>query len=104
MRALRGALLATLAMAAMVQPASAATGLDDTRALERYAQGTWASFVAMTDERSGLPTDLLHGDGTRDVQTSTTNIGAYMWSAVVAEELGIISRKELERRMRTTVT
>ena len=39
----------------------------------------------MTDETTGLPTDLLHGDGSRDIQTSTTNIGAYMWSAVAAE-------------------
>jgi hypothetical protein len=103
MRALGGALLAVLAIAAMAQPAAAA-GNDDTRALERYANGTWASFVAMTDERTGLPTDLLEGDGTRSVQTSTTNIGAYMWSAVVAERLGIIRRPELERRMRTTLT
>ena len=45
----------------------------------------------MTDETTGLPTDLLHGDGSRDIQTSTTNIGAYMWSAVAAEELGTYS-------------
>ena len=37
------------------------------------------------------------------MQTSTTNIGAYMWSAVVAERLGIISRSELSARMRRTV-
>ena len=55
---------------------------------ERYAEGTWRSFAAMTDERSGLPSDILERDGTRSVQTSTTNIGAYMWSAVAAEKLG----------------
>ena len=60
--------------------------------LREYARGTWASFVAMTDERTGLPADSLHKDGTRSVQTSTTNIGAYMWSAVVAHRLGLISR------------
>ena len=103
MRALGGALLAVLAIAAMAQPAAAA-GTDDTQALERYANGTWASFVAMTDEQSGLPTDRVEDDGTRSVQTSTTNIGAYMWSAVVAERLGIIRRPELDRRMRTTLT
>ena len=32
-----------------------------TADLERYAAGTWASMVAMTDEESGLPTDLLDG-------------------------------------------
>ena len=49
---------------------------------------------------SGLPSDILNADGTRSVQTSTTNIGAYMWSAVVAERLGFIDKRELERRLR----
>ena len=83
-------------------PAAAAAG--DGGTLERYARGTWQSFVAMTDDRTGLPTDLLHGDGTRDIQTSTTNIGAYMWSAVAAERLGLIGRRELLARMDRTVT
>ena len=83
-------------------PATAAAG--DGGTLERYAQGTWQSFVAMTDDRTGLPTDLLHGDGSRDIQTSTTNIGAYMWSAVAAERLGLIGRRELLARMDRTVT
>jgi len=73
------------------------------RALLRYAGDTWESFVAMTDPGSGLPTDRLHVDGTKAVQTSTTNIGAYMWSAVVAERLGIIDRAELVGRLRTTL-
>ena len=58
----------------------------------------------MTDDRTGFPTDKLERDGTRSVQTSTTNIGAYMWSAVVAERLGIIGRSELSARMRRTVS
>ena len=49
----------------------------------------------MTDERSGLPADILNADGTTSVQTSTTNIGAYMWSAVAAERLGFINEREL---------
>jgi hypothetical protein len=40
--------------ALMALPGSAAA---DDRTLERYAAGTWASFVAMTDEQSGLPAD-----------------------------------------------
>ena len=89
------ALVATLAIA---QPATA-----NDRTLQRYAEGTWRSFVAMTDDRTGFPADALQRDGTRSVQTSTTNIGAYMWSAVVAERLGIIGRAELSARMRRTV-
>jgi len=83
-------------------PAAAAAG--DERTLHRYAAGTWASFEAMTDPSTGLPTDLLHGDGTRDIQTSTTNIGAYMWSAVAAERIGLIGRRELLARMDRTVS
>ena len=73
--------------------AAGATG--STATLMDYAETTWASFTAMVDTASGLPTDQLHADGHTDVQTSTTNIGAYMWSAVAAERLGIIGHAEL---------
>ena len=98
MRSVVAGLLVLVAALAVAQPAMA-----DDRTLERYAEGTWRSFVAMTDNRTGFPADALERDGTRSVQTSTTNIGAYMWSAVVAERLGIISRSELSARMRRTV-
>jgi hypothetical protein len=67
-----------------IAPAAGASELRD------YAKGTWASFVAMTDRSSGLPADILNSDGSTSVQTSTTNIGAYMWSAVAAQRLGFI--------------
>jgi hypothetical protein len=98
MRRVVAGLLALTAALVIAQPAAA-----KDRTLERYAEGTWRSFEAMTDARSGLPSDILESDGTRSVQTSNTNIGAYMWSAVVAEELGIIRRSELVSRMRRTV-
>lgn len=72
--------------------------------LKRYAHDTWASFVAMTDENTGLPADSLHIDGTRSVQTTTTNIGAYLWSTLVAEELGFISHDEAIQRLQKTVS
>jgi len=72
--------------------------------LLRYATDTWAGFVAMTDEETGLPTDSLGIDGTRAVQTSTTNIGAYMWSTVVAESLGIIDHDEAAERVDQTIS
>jgi len=84
-------------------PATAVAGGGDERTLERYAQGTWASFVAMSDPATGLPTDELHADGRREVQTPTTNIGAYLWSAVAAERLGLIGRHELVRRVDKTL-
>src|SRR3954469_17933415 len=69
-----------------------------------YAHDTWASFEAITDARSGLPADVLNADGSTSVQTSTTNIGAYMWSAVVAEKMGLIKRRELVSRLSTTLS
>jgi hypothetical protein len=58
----------------------------------------------MTDPGSGLPADSLDADGTTSVQTSTTNIGAYLWSAVAARRLGIIGQPELVRRVSATIT
>jgi hypothetical protein len=75
----------------------------DDAVLHRYATDTWASFAAMTYPESGLPADSLGDDGTRSVQTSTTNIGAYLWSAVTAHRLGIIGRRELVGRVSTTL-
>ena len=85
---------------------TAAGGLSssDRATLSEYARTTWASFVAMTDEETGLPADALASDGTRSVQTSTTNIGAYMWSALVAERLGFIDHSELVARLDQTIT
>ena len=89
--------------AAWAGPAAAAGETDSARML-RYAKGTWQSFVAMVDTPSGLPTDQLHADGTTDVQTSITNIGAYLWSAVAAERLGIVPHAEVVSRLSATVS
>lgn len=97
------AALAPSAVPAESEPAPSAAGAESDQTLMRYAEDTWASFEAMTDEQSGLPTDKLHLDGSRVVQTSTTNIGAYMWSAVVAEEIGLIDHDELVARLSTTL-
>jgi hypothetical protein len=104
---MRKPFLVAVAAAFMLIPAGQAAAAGghggDDRQLREYAAKTWSSFVAMTDERSGLPSDILNADGTRSVQTSTTNIGAYMWSAVVAERLGFIGKRELERRLERTL-
>src|SRR6266542_5727311 len=87
-------------------PAQPSTAAGDTsqQTLQRYAEGTWASFVAMVDDASGLPTDQLHRDGSREVQTSTTNIGAYMWSTLVAERLGLIGHQAVVERLARTIS
>jgi hypothetical protein len=93
------ALACAALLCAHVVPAAA----DDNARLRGYASATWASFEAMTDEQSGLPADVLNANGRRSVQTSTTNIGAYMWSAVAAERLGIIGHDELVARLQRTI-
>src|SRR3954447_700881 len=67
--------------------------------LRRYAADTWKSFEAMTGP-IGLPTDGLRrtGDGAWSPAgfTSPTDIGAYLWSVVAAENLGLIGVPEAD--------
>ncbi len=90
---------------AATRPAAAGT-LTDTATARRWLRDTWHSMVAMTDERTGLTADNIGGDlaaSGRSTYTSPTNIGGYLWSAVVARDLGLISSGECTRRVRTTV-
>jgi hypothetical protein len=112
-----GIVVAILGSTAAPTPAAAATlragavttqtqrGLSsaDRQTLRDYAAATWQSFVGMVDPNSGLPADKLGTDGTRSVETSTTNIGAYLWSTLVAERLGIIAHAEAVQRMTKTI-
>jgi Putative glucoamylase/RTX calcium-binding nonapeptide repeat (4 copies)/Protein of unknown function (DUF3131) len=100
---MRKAWPAALIIAVLLLAPGAQAADDDRSTLERYAFDTWASFVAMTDPASGLPADSLSADGVRSVQTSTTNIGAYMWSTLVARELGIVESAEGLARLKTTI-
>jgi hypothetical protein len=79
---------------------------DAARTVHRWARDTWRSLVAMTDERTGLPADNIGASVTNPVRsryTSPTNIGGYLWSAIVARELGIISRREAAARISRTL-
>jgi Putative glucoamylase/RTX calcium-binding nonapeptide repeat (4 copies) len=100
---MRKASPAALLIAMLLLAPVAHAAADDRATLTRYAGDTWASFVAMTDPRSGLPADSLRADGERSVQTSTTNIGAYMWSTLVAREVGIIRPAEALDRLEQTI-
>ena len=98
--------VALLAVALVVPTSASATSSPSKAAdatLLRYARDTWASFVAMVDPESGLPADSLSSDGTTSVQTSVTNIGAYMWSTLVADRLGIIDHAEAVARLEVTL-
>jgi hypothetical protein len=68
---------------------------------------TWRSFTAMTVTDTGMPADNIGGaldPATRSKYTSPTNIGSYLWSAIVAQKLGVIDRRELVSRTRTTLS
>jgi len=72
--------------------------------LAAYARDTWKSMVAMTDPATGLVADNIPGDlHNRAAYTSPTNIGGYLWSTVVARDLGIISDTEARHRAGQTL-
>jgi hypothetical protein len=99
MRRLAGPVV--LALVLLLAPAMKASAVSSP--LSRYAHDTWASFVAMTDARTGLPTDRLRADGVRSRESSITDIGAYMWSAIAAERLRIIGHRETVARLSRTI-
>jgi len=112
MTALAVAALATAGLVAPSVPASAGGGWHDRSdrtdraTLLEYATDTWASFEAMVDPGTGLPADNISGDldpASRSGYTSPTNIGAYLWSTVVARDLRLISRTEAYQRMGQTL-
>jgi hypothetical protein len=92
--------LPLILLAALV-PAAPAQAADPLRT---YAKDTWRSMVAMVDPATGLPADNITGDlRTRSTYTSPTNIGAYLWSTVVARDLGFVSRREASQRVEATL-
>lgn len=72
--------------------------------LGEYAADTWRSFDALVVEETGLPADNVTVDGKRSAFTSPTNIGAYLWSTLVARDLRLISRAEAHQRISTTIS
>ncbi|GAB3874125.1 glucoamylase family protein [Terrabacter terrigena] len=78
----------------------------DKGRVHTWAADTWRSLVAMTDPKTGLPADNIPESlaaGDRSGYTSPTNIGGYLWSTVVARELGIITRGEASARLVRTL-
>src|SRR4051794_35172530 len=70
--------------------------------LHRYARDTWKSFQAMA-RPGGLPADGLKrgeaGDWLPTKKTTPTDIAAYLWSTLAAEDLKIIGSSETEERI-----
>ena len=89
---------------ALLLVVAGSTSVSAASPLHRYAEDTWRSLTAMTDAGTGLVADNIPGDlGTPSAYTSPTNIGGYLWSAVVARDLGIISRGEARARVSKTL-
>jgi len=86
--------------------ATAGLGPDDRAMLADYARDTWRSIAAVAD-RGPLPADSLRfdteGGWVADGLTSPTNIAAYLWSTVAAEDLHLISADEAKQRVGQTL-
>ncbi|GAA2738104.1 hypothetical protein GCM10009867_27990 [Pedococcus aerophilus] len=94
------------ASAPVLLGAGAGAGVQRER-VRRWAKDTWHSMVAMTDPKTGLVADNINEGltaGDRSGYTSPTNIGGYLWSAIVARDLGLITRGECTRRLRQTLS
>jgi hypothetical protein len=81
-------------------------GPADREELARYARATWRSLDEMTWP-VGLPADHLcrdsEGTWTRSPRTSPTDIAAYLWSILAAEDLGIIDPAAARDRLEKTL-
>ena len=96
--------MALLLSLALVAPAAATGG--ERATMERWAADTWASFVAMTNPATGLPSDNIEGNldpASRSAYTSPTNIGMYIWATLAARDLQLITPKEARERIRVTL-
>ena len=91
--------------------ASATAGIDDFSPsdwakLNGYAKQTWRSFEALTLP-TGLPADSLTWSKDGKFQTapltSPSDIAAYLWSTMAAEDLKIIAGDEAADRMGRTL-
>ena len=97
-------MIVVLVLAGSAPSATAATPGNAGKTLRSYAADTWKSMAAMTNPATGLVADNIRGDlSGPSTYTSPTNIGGYMWSAVVADKLGIITRKEARARVVKTL-
>lgn len=78
----------------------------DREVLLGFARDTWKSMAAMADGVE-LPVDSLrrqpNGSWRPSPKTTPTDIGAYLWSAIAAQKLGIITEEESTRRIGRTL-
>jgi hypothetical protein len=78
----------------------------DRTLLADYARDTWHAIATLAD-RGPLPADSLRrteGGWVAEGLTSPTNIAAYLWSTLAAEDLRLIPGDEAGRRIGRTLT
>jgi hypothetical protein len=78
----------------------------DTAQLRTWLADTYTSLEAMTAPATGLVSDNIASSldpATASAYTSPTNIGGYLWSTVVARDLGLLDGDEARERMATTL-
>jgi hypothetical protein len=81
---------------------SSSNAVDST--LQKYGADTWKSYLAMTYSNTGLPADNINAvTAERSKYTSPTNIGAYIWSTLVARDIQVINPKEARDRIAVTL-
>ncbi len=95
----RIAILVLVLIASLVILALVLSGYGTSTSPLDYAADTWNSFVAMKPPSALLPADNMSGDGVLSEYTSPTNIASYIWSALAARDLGIISPVEARERI-----
>ncbi len=98
-------MLALLACIAVNEAIGGDFGPSDRAVLTGYARDTWRSFDALALP-SGLPADSLSKtpEGwTAAFYTSPSDIAAYLWSILAAEDLKIIGREEANDRLGRTL-
>jgi hypothetical protein len=95
--------LAAIIVLALAVPVAAVKPRDT---LQRWAADTWASFVAMTNAETGLPSDNINGDldpASRAAYTSPTNIGMYIWATLGARDLQLVTPDDARERISVTL-
>jgi hypothetical protein len=100
------ALTAVAGSGAAAAPSPKPPGSAEEAVLSGYARRTWASFVAMVDPATGLPSDNIGGSlrpASRSKYTSPTNIAMYFWSTISARHLGLISAADARQRVALTL-
>ena len=99
------ALLVLLTCPSAVWAGSSDLAPADRSILGGYARDTWKSFEALVMP-SGLPSDKLTktADGWSTANfTSPSDVAAYLWSTIAAEDLGIIGREQAAGLLARTV-